>query len=246
MGIPVIGCGCSVCSSTSPKNKRLRPSALLKVNNKVIVIDTGPDFREQAIKNRIDRLDGVIFTHAHHDHTAGFDDLRVYAMYRKDPIPCLASFATAQDLKKRFDYIFLKNGKHQLVTKVDMHMLNGEKGVVRFLDLEIKYLTYYQSGMPVNGFSIGNFAFISDIRDYSPSIFNDLQGVDTLVLSALRATPSPMHLGIEEAVEFAGKVGARQTWLTHIAHEVDHDLANENLPSNVQLAYDGLTFQFQL
>lgn len=245
MGVPIIGCECQVCTSDDPKNKRTRPSALLEIDGKTIVIDAGPDYRTQALREGIRHIDGVIFTHAHHDHTAGLDDLRVYTMRREDPIPCLASQPTAEDLKKRYDYIFKTYDQTKLVSNVDLQIMKGERGEVSFLDIPIKYLTYVQSDMPVNGLCIGNLAFITDIKEFPESVYNDLAGTDILVVSALRYSKSYMHLSIEEAVAFSNRVGAKQTWFTHIAHDLDHHSVNLDLPSNIQLAYDGLSIEFQ-
>lgn len=246
MGIPVIGCHCPVCSSTEVYNKRLRPAALITVDEKNILIDAGQDYRTQALRYHIDDLDGVIFTHAHHDHTAGIDDLRVYYMRDKEPLPCLLSQATANEIKTRYDYIFSKKrSQDKLIPKLALKVLEGERGVVDFLRLKISYFTYTQAGMPVNGYRFGNLAYVSDIRHYPETILEDLSGVEVLVLSALRDQPSPMHFSISEAVNFAAKVGASQTWLTHIAHEVDHESVNGRLPSNIQLAYDGLVVSFE-
>lgn len=245
MGVPIIGCDCFVCSSEDPKNKRTRPSAMLEIDGRTIVIDAGPDYRTQALREGIDQIDGVIFTHAHHDHTAGLDDLRVYTMRRQDPIPCLASKPTADDLRARYEYIFSASDHTKLVSKVDLQIMEGDRGEVSFLNLPIKYLTYIQSDMPVNGLCIGNLAFITDIKDYPETVYEDLHGIEVLVLSALRYSKSYMHLSIEEAVEFSRKVGAKQTWFTHIAHDLDHTEVNQDLPSNIQLAYDGLSIDFQ-
>lgn len=245
MGVPVIGCRCSVCLSDSPLNKRLRPSALLRINNQQILIDASPDLRTQALDHRLDRMDGVILTHAHHDHTAGIDDFRVYNMHSGQALPCLASQATYDDLLVRYEYIFkAKKKANKLVANVDIQLLEGERGETVFLGNTIRYVTYIQAQMPVNGICLGNLAYISDIREYSDSIFEDLKGTEVLVLSALRYTPSPMHFSIDEAVEFSQKVGAKETWLTHIAHEVDHEKVNAQLPENIRLAYDGLTINF--
>ncbi len=244
MGVPVIGCRCPVCVSTDLKNKRTRPSALLKVHGKTIVIDAGPDFRTQALREGIDHIDGVIFTHAHHDHTAGLDDLRVFTMRSSSPIPCLLSAATAENLKVRYDYIFTHDGRPKLVSKVDLHEIDGDRGEVQFLDIHFHYLTYIQAMMPVNGFRVGGLSFITDIKDFPETVYQDLAGTEVLVLSALRHGPSHMHLTVDEAVEFSQKIGAKQTWLTHIAHELDHEKTNQDLPSNVQLAYDGLSIEF--
>lgn len=245
MGIPVIGCRCSICTSPSSFNKRLRPSVLLSIDDKKILIDAGQDFRTQALRYQINDLDGVIFTHAHYDHTAGIDDLRVYYMKDKEPLPCLLSQATADEILNRFSYIFCKKPSIKLMPKFVFQILEGERGVVEFLGLQVIYLTFEQTGMLVNGYRLGNFAYISDIRHYPETIFEDLQGIEHLVLSALRYEPSQMHFSIDEATDFAKRVGAKQTWLTHIAHEVDHETANSHLPTNIRLAYDGLTVEFE-
>ncbi|MFQ5730228.1 MAG: MBL fold metallo-hydrolase [Waddliaceae bacterium] len=245
MGVPVIGCHCEVCRSESSNNKRLRPSALLHMNQKNIVIDAGPDYRLQALKYNINHLDGVIFTHAHHDHTAGIDDLRAYYMHTGQVISCLLSNETVDDLRSRYHYIFANNkSKHQLTTSITLQVLERGRGEVSFLGLQVGYFTFEQAGMTVNGFRFGNLGFVSDISRYPESIFEDLEGIDILVLSALRFEPSPLHFNIDEAVDFSQRLGVKETWLTHIAHEVDHEKTNAYLPSNIQLAYDGLSLDF--
>ena len=247
MGIPVIGCDCPVCRSTSPRNQRLRPSTLLTIANKKIVIDAGPDFRQQALKYGINHLDGVIYTHAHHDHTAGIDDLRAYHLRVGEVIECLLSQATATDLRARYHYIFAEQkSRGQLTTRIVLRVLEDARGAVVFLGIPVRHFTFQQAQMPVNGYRIGNLALVSDISRYPDTIFQDLEGVDTLILSALRYKPSPLHFHIDQAIAFAQKVGAAKTWLTHVAHEVDHEKANACLPPNIELAYDGLSINFEV
>ncbi len=247
MGIPVIGCDCAVCRSNSPYNKRLRPAGLLKINDLNILIDCGPDFRAQMLQNNIKHVDGLIFTHAHYDHTGGFDELRIINARTKKPLPCLLSEATADDLKMRFPYVFDPNAPlATITTRVAFQFLESERGLVNFLGIPIHYMTYEQGGMLVNGFRFGNFAYISDIRHYPETIFEDLKGVETLVISCLRHQPSVLHFNVEEAVAFAEKIDAGQAWFTHIAHELDHELTNSKLPANYQLAYDGLEIDFEI
>lgn len=246
MGVPLIGCKCAVCTSSSPKNKRLRPSALLTLEDKRnILIDAGQDYRTQALRYGIDDLDGVIFTHAHYDHTAGIDDLRVYYIRDKAPLPCLLSAATADDIQSRFSYLFKDKGSPKLIPKFAFQILEGERGSTEFLGLKVGYMTFEQAKMAVNGFRFGNLAYVSDIRHYPETIFDDLKGVENLVVSALRFEKSPLHLSIEEAVAFAQRVEAKQAWFTHLAHEVEHDAANRLLPPNIQIAYDGLVIDFE-
>lgn len=245
MGIPVIGCRCPVCNSESPCNQRLRPSGLITIDQKMFLIDCGPDFRTQALRHHIDHLDGVIVTHAHHDHIAGVDDLRILHMRSKTPIPFLLSEATAKDLKQRYYYFFEEDTQGKLTARLDLHVLEGHRGEVEFQGVRIRYISYSQVGMHVNGYRFGPFAYISDIRQYPDTIFEDLRGVKILVVSALRTTSSPMHFSVDEAVEFSKRVGAEQTWLTHIAHDLDHEQTNAHLPPNVRMAYDGLEINFE-
>lgn len=245
MGIPVIGCSCPVCRSDLPQNKRMRPSALLMIDNQRILIDCGPDFKEQALRYHIDLLDGIILTHAHHDHTAGFDELRIYSLRGHHPIPCLLSPETLADLKRRFYYIFDENNPYaDLTAKFTLQLLESDRGLTAFQGLKIRYFSYKQGGMKINGFRFGNLAYVTDIREYSETVFEDLKDLDILIVSALRFSPSLMHLSIDEAIDFAKRVKAKKTWLMHIAHELDHEKTNAYLPEDIRLAYDGLQLEF--
>jgi len=245
MGIPVIGCDCAVCQSHHPKNNRTRSGGLLTIGEKRVLIDASQDLRSQALKHRIEEIDLVIFTHSHHDHVAGIDDLRPFFFGGKGPLPCYLSEETHRDLTLRYSYIFKpKPVKGALLPKFDLHLFEGDRGTTSLFGKEMRYFTYLQSGMKVNGFKIGNFAYLSDIKDYPETLFEDIAGAEILVLSALRDTPSTFHFTVEEAVAFAEKAGARETWLTHIAHDLDHEKTEAVLPENVRLAYDGLQIQY--
>lgn len=247
MGIPVIGCHCKVCKSESPCNHRMRPSGLVTIGKKKFLIDAGPDFRTQALTHHIDHLDGVLITHAHHDHIAGIDELRVYYMHSKKPLPFLLSEETAIDIKRRYDYIFQDDSiTEKLVPRLTLQILSGTHGETIFLDTKIGYLSYEQAGMRVTGFRFGDFAYVSDISQYPQEIFNHLKGVKTLVLSALRHEKSRFHLSVDEAVAFANQVGAQMTWLTHISHDLEHEETNLYLPPHVRMSYDGLELNFNM
>ena len=246
VGIPVIGCPCEVCHSSDPCNKRLRPSALLQIDNRQFLIDVGPDFRIQALRHKITALDGILLTHAHYDHTGGMDDLRPIYFRRKASLPVLLSFETAQDLQKGYYYLFGSDGGlENFIPKLHLELLPDVAGKVVFEGLPVQYVTYMQGGMSVNGFRIGNLAYLSDIREYSNSIFENLIGVQYLIISALRYTSSPLHFSVDEAIDFAKELKADRVWLTHISHELDHSLTNAYLPKNMCLAYDGLEIEFE-
>jgi phosphoribosyl 1,2-cyclic phosphate phosphodiesterase len=245
VGIPLIGCKCAVCTSPDPKNRRLRPSGLLRIGGKSLLLDVGPDFRAQALHFGIEHLDGLLLTHTHYDHIAGIDELRIFYVRQKKPFPCLMSQETLDTLKVRYAYLFMPLKESiTLSAQLDVTVLNGNVGVTDFLGVKIGFCSYLQGGMKVTGFRVGRFAYISDIREYDKSIFSALDGVEELVLSALREEPSQLHFSLDEAVEFSRKVGAKKTHLTHIAHFLDHESTNQKLPSNVQLAYDGLKVEF--
>lgn len=244
-GIPMIGCPCPVCNSSDPRNKRLRPSALITLEGKKLLIDSGPDFRFQALRYHIDTLDGLILTHSHFDHVAGLDELRVYYLRTHKPLSVLLFQSTFQDVRRRCEYLFREKSHNvSLTAQLDFQVLDQKRGTAKFIDLNIGYMLYEQAGMPVMGYRFGSLAYVSDIRKYPETIFSDLSGVKILVLSALRYETSRMHFNLDEAVAFAQKVGAEKTYLTHIGHELEHEEGSRLLPKEVELAYDGLTFGF--
>lgn len=245
MGVPEIGCHCKVCNSNSSYNKRLRSSGLLKVGGKKLLIDAGPDFREQALKFHIDRLDGVLITHPHFDHVGGLDDLRIYYFLQKSAIPCLLSQDSLDDIKLRFHYMFrpIQPGR-SISAQIDFQVLEKDFGNVVFQEIPFQYMSYFQTNMKVTGFRIGSFAYVSDIREYTQELLDYLKGVKILILSALRHVPTMMHFSVEEAVDFSKKVGAEMTYLTHIAHDLDYETTNAMLPSDVRLSYDGQIINF--
>lgn len=247
MGIPVIGCKCDVCCSTSPYNKRLRSSGLITIGERRFLIDVGPDFRAQALNYGLEDLSGILLTHAHADHIAGLDDVRAYYFLGKKRMPCILSSDTFEEIKMRYHYMLnpVRPGK-SLAAQIDFQLLRDDFGEEELEGVRFTYLSYFQSGMKVTGFRFGNLAYVSDIREYSDRVFEPLKGVDTLILSALRHEPTKMHFSLEEAIAFARRAGARKTYLTHIAHELDHATTAALLPSDVQMGYDGLELSIEI
>jgi phosphoribosyl 1,2-cyclic phosphate phosphodiesterase len=244
-GVPVIGCGCAVCSSDSPYNKRLRPAGLVRIGKKALLIDVGPDFRQQALKFKINRLDGVLLTHTHYDHISGIDELRTYYLTQKAPMPILLSKESSDDLAARYKYLFKPVGPEaSLTAQLELQGLAGDRGEVDFLGEKIGYFSYFQGKMKVTGYRIGDFAYVSDIKDYPEEIFASLSGVRTLVVSALRDGAAKLMFSLEDAVAFSKKTGAKRTLVTHMNHEVDYESANRKLPPGVELAYDGMEIEF--
>ena len=241
MGTPVVTCTCAVCQSDNPLNHRLRPSGLLKIEGKQILFDAGPDFRFQALKYGINQLDGVVLTHGHYDHIAGLDDLRVYYFLQHQTLPCLLSRATYDDLKRQSPYFFEGSGDDVMGgSRFQFKVVDEENCQTHFINMPWTIVSYIQNRMQVTGYRIGSFAYIMDLKEFSPSIFQALQGVEVLVLSGLRNRPSPAHLMLDEALAFSKKVGAKKTWFSHVSHELDHEETNRRLPDGAQLAYDGL------
>lgn len=244
-GVPKIGCECAVCTSKSTYNKRLRPSVLLQYDQKNILIDAGPDFREQAIRYKIKHLSALILTHTHYDHIGGLDDLRIFYFIEKKPIHCLLSYCSFEEIKLRFYYQFLENTEDNSKTvKFEYLVLPRDRGAIDFHGLHIQYLTYLQGEMPILGLRIGSLAYITDIRTFPETIFEDLKGIDTLIVSALRETPSPIHFSLEESLVFAEKTGCKKAYFNHIDHELDHEKTNKNLPDWARLSFDGQEIEF--
>jgi phosphoribosyl 1,2-cyclic phosphate phosphodiesterase len=245
-GVPLIGCLCPVCQSSDSRNQRLRPSGLLKIGDKSFLIDIGPDFRQQALKHKILHLDGLLLSHTHFDHIAGVDELRALNFRQKRAFPCLLSKESLSELHIRYHYLFKREENSSRTAELDCRVLPQESGIIEFCGVKIGYTSYRQGGMKVNGFRVGKFAYISDIREYGEEVYSFLDGVEKLVLSALRPEPSKFQFSLEEAVEFSARVGASQTWLTHLSHAIDHETTCRLLPPNVQLGFDGFEFTFQI
>ncbi|MEI6243268.1 MAG: MBL fold metallo-hydrolase [Chlamydiota bacterium] len=241
-GVPMVGCSCSVCTSSFKKNHRLRSSGFLEIGNRSFLIDVGPDFRKQFLTYNLSQMDGVIMTHAHYDHSGGLDDLRTLPYLRKKPIPFLLSLETLEELYLRFSYLFSTKKKSPFF---QFSLLENAIGEKTFLDYSFQYMSYFQAKTKVTGFRVGSFAYITDIRKYSLDILEKLQGVKTLVISSLRAKTSPVHFSIQEAINFGESIQAEKIYLTHLAHEVDHKKVESSLPDRVFLAFDGLKITFE-
>lgn len=246
MGVPTLGCGCAVCTSADPRDRRLRPSALIRWQDqdsgreRVVVIDTGPDFREQALRAGLTRVDAVLYTHGHADHILGLDDLRPlsFTVFREGgPIPLYASEATRATLERIFEYTFSPKSTYATRAKVCLAPLAASNMVhgVDFACVPVMHGT-----MEIAGFRFGRTAYLTDVSAIPEESFALLEGLDELVVSALRHKPHPNHATVEQAVEWAQRIGAKRTWLTHIAHELGHEATNKSLPDGVALAHDGL------
>jgi phosphoribosyl 1,2-cyclic phosphate phosphodiesterase len=262
MGVPTLGCDCAVCTSSDPRDRRLRPSVLVRwqqvesgseggLNSgggrgRAVVIDTGPDFREQALRAQLTHVDAVFYTHAHADHILGLDDLRPlsFAFSRNGGlIPLYADAETSATLERIFDYTFSPNATYANRAKVHLEPLDSATPIhgVDFLRVPIQH-----GAQEIAGFRIGSAAYLTDVSAIPESSFALLEGLDHLIVSALRHKPHPNHATVEQAVGWAQRIGAKQTWLTHIAHELGHEETNRTLPDGIRLAYDGLTLDVNL
>ena len=246
MGIPTIGCGCAVCHSSDPKDRRTRPSVMVEWEGHRIVIDSGPDFREQALRQRLNHVDAVFYTHAHADHILGMDDLRplsFIASKRGAPIPLYADRQVAEVLERTFGYTFSPQSKYptrarvRLVPLGDHNLLHG----VDFIRIPL-----WHGEQAIVGYRFGNAAYMTDVSAIPESSFALLEGVEVLAISALRHTPHPSHSTVKQSLEWSRRVGARQTWFTHISHDLDHDSTNAELPAHIHLAHDGLKLNFEI
>jgi phosphoribosyl 1,2-cyclic phosphate phosphodiesterase len=259
MGVPTLACACPVCTSADPRDRRLRPSVLLRWTehqagadpgsshgpndgiDRAVIVDTGPDFREQALRARLTHVDAVLYTHPHADHILGLDDLRplsFIALKRGGPIPLYADRRTAAALERSFSYTFSPDASYPTRARVELKPL-AERNAVH--GVEFVRIPLLHGDLPINGFRFGNAAYMTDVSAIPESSFALLEGVEVLVLSALRHAPHPTHSTVEQSVAWARRIGARQTWFTHIAHELGHEETNRNLPGDIRLAYDGLT-----
>lgn len=236
-GVPMIGCDCSVCTSDDPHDSRTRSSVLVQVGERCILIDTTPELRIQCIANNVRQVDAVLFTHGHADHVTGLDDLRRFNWLQRTSLTCYADATTAGILRRMFPYAFddspdYPSSKPQL--KIDQIIAPFE-----LFGTWIVPVSLFHGQLPILGFRIGRFAYCTDCSLIPEDSMRLLQNLDVLVLDALRHRPHPTHFNLEQAITAATQIGARQTYFTHIAHELPHAATNATLPAGMRLAYDG-------
>lgn len=241
VGVPTIGCHCKVCRSDDPRDHRLRPSICVRWEGHAVVIDTGPDFRQQALSLNLDRIDAVLFTHAHADHILGLDDLRPFNFHQKDPIPVYGSEATLNVVRRVFAYIFHDAPTESSRPKIAAHAFDH-------LDIDVCGLLFLpvplrHGSSPAHGFRFGNAAYLTDHSEIPEESVPLLQDLDVLFLDALRYKPHPTHSTVDQSLLTVERLRPRRAFFTHISHDLGHERAESLLPPNVRLAYDGLTIE---
>jgi phosphoribosyl 1,2-cyclic phosphate phosphodiesterase len=243
-GVPMIACPCATCHSADPRDKRLRVSAFIEHAGNNILIDTSADFRQQMLTHNVTHLEAILYTHQHYDHIAGFDDLRAFQFLAKKAPKCFASEEVANHLRHTFDYAFgaaLQAGGG--LPQVPITLIDETPFDV--LGLKVIPVPLLHGKLPIFGFRMGGFAYLTDCSEIPESSYSLLEGLEVLVLDGLRFKPHPTHYSIAEAVIQAERIAPGITYLTHMNHDVMHQRAERNLPSTVRLAYDGLSFDIK-
>jgi phosphoribosyl 1,2-cyclic phosphate phosphodiesterase len=237
-GIPVITCGCIVCSSQDPRDKRLRTSVMIQTGGKTLVVDSGPDFRYQMLRAKVKDLDAILFTHEHKDHVAGLDDIRPFNYMLNKDIDVFATERVQEALKREFAYIFSDKPYFGL-PKIVLHTIREE--VFYIGNVEVKPIPVMHYKLPILGFRVEDFTYITDAKTISEASIEKIKGTKVLVVNALQRENHISHFSLAEALDFAAKINAETTYLTHISHNLGlHEEVSKQLPPNVKLAYDGL------
>lgn len=238
-GIPIIGSKDPVCLSADQKDKRLRSSVWIQWDDLDLVIDCGPDFRQQMLTSNCLKIDALLFTHEHADHTAGLDDIRPY-VFRQGALPIYGLKRVVDNLAKRFDYIFTNENKYPGAPSVTSRIIDPQQPF-RLSSKTIIPIVVKHYGLDVLGYRLDNFAYLTDMFSIDPAEQNKLDGVEVLVVNALRVEPHPSHLHLDAAIAFAQLVGAKKTYFTHISHKLGfHEIVESQLPKNIHLSYDNL------
>lgn len=241
-GIPMIACDCDTCISTDPRDKRLRASILIELNGKNYVVDAGPDFRTQMLREQITRLDAILFTHEHKDHVAGLDDVRAFNFFSQKPMDVYCSENVDIALRREFHYIF--DGKdYPGVPKINLIRIDQNAFELDGLTIQPIEVMHYK--LPVLGFRIGNFAYITDAKTVSEKEREKIKGVEILIVNALHKFPHISHFNLDEALDFISDIQPKQAYLTHISHLFGrHEQILSELPPHVSVLFDGMQFDF--
>ena len=252
MGVPTLGCDCAVCTSAvsptgDPRNRRTRPSVLISWNGHNVVIDTGPDFHAQAIREGIRRLDAVFYTHGHADHVLGMDDLRPLSFHNTGNLPLYANEPTAQTIERIFDYTFRTHDRYSTSARVEIHRLPSTPGAevalfgARFLRVPVTH-----GRQTITGYRFGSAAYLTDLSDIPDESLPLLANLDVLILDALRREPHPTHSHLANSIALVERLQPRRAYFTHMSHDLDHTATEATLPPHIRLAYDGLQLPFTL
>lgn len=238
-GVPVIGCDCEVCASANPKDNRLRSSILIETEGKVICVDTGPDFRQQMLREKVQTLNAIVYTHEHKDHTAGMDDVRAFNFKQKRPMDLFVDENVEACLRREFSYAFAKN-PYPGVPRLNLIRIKNEPFLVEGVNFQPIELMHYK--LPIFGFRVGDFAYCTDVNYISDKEKKKLKGLKVLVLTALRKEKHISHFNLSQALALIKELSPEKAYLTHISHLLGkHDDVSKELPPNVELSYDGLS-----
>ena len=244
MGVPTIGCDCAVCRSSDPHDRRTRPSVLIEYDGRGVLIDTTPDFREQAIREKIRSLDAVLYTHTHADHLLGIDDLRPLSfLHKPNRLPLYARPDAAEFIRKMFGYIFDASYKFGGLPQVELRPINGS------LDLfgaRFEPIAVIHGDAEILGFRFGSAAYLTDHSEIPETSLEKLNGLDVLFLDALRYKPHPTHSTVEHSLQTVERLKPKRAFFTHICHDLPHEKTNASLPENVKLSYDGMKLEFEI
>ena len=246
MGVPTLGCECRVCTSSDPRDNRLRTSAAVQWEDHCVLIDTGPDFREQALREKIRHIDAVLYTHSHADHILGLDDLRPLTFHHPSGhMPLYADDASARIIEKIFDYTFSTESKYPTRARVKMHRLEG-RDTVTIHGATFQRVPLIHGEQEVAGFRFGNAAYLTDMNIIPDASLPLLQQLDVLIIDALRKKPHPSHANVDQALHWIDRLQPRRAWFTHISHDLHHADTETELPPHIRLAYDGLRIPIEL
>lgn len=239
-GVPTIGCNCVVCTSDNPYDSRLRCSVWIEINKKHLIIDTSSDFRQQMLTAKVPRIDALLFTHAHKDHVSGLDDIRAYNALQNSAIDAYANAQTAQQIQEEFSYIF-REPKYPGIPQLNLHVIDINPFTVQGIEIIPVEVIHYK--LPIFGYKIENFTYITDASYISNEMKNRIKGTDTLIINALRKEKHISHFTLEESLAVIEEIKPRRAYLTHISHQMGlYETVSQELPPNVFLAYDGLSF----
>ena len=243
VGVPTIGCHCEVCTSPDPRDKRLRPSVLIRYGGRCVLIDSGPDFRQQALRARIERIDAILFTHAHADHIMGLDDVRPFNFHQKEPIPIYGSAETLAVIQRVFEYVFDSTESQSSRPKIVPHVIAGEP--IHLFGLDFTPIPLFHGRGNSLGFLFDRAAYLTDHSEIPESSKEKLRSLDFIFLDALRHKPHPTHSTVQRSLEIVEELQPKRAFFTHICHDLAHEKVEQQLPPHVRLAYDGLELTMQ-